>query len=96
MGAFSGNLGAGVYVTDAYSVKHVAKDLVAFVRNGGGVLIGARPGTGFTPTPQQIHLSQFGGNKVSAVAGIYFTERYGQAECLTITPQVPASWKALR
>ncbi|KAA8593794.1 hypothetical protein FQN60_004628 [Etheostoma spectabile] len=39
MGAFSSNLGVGVYVTDAYSVGPDVKDLVAFLKAGGGVLI---------------------------------------------------------
>lgn len=94
VGAFSGTLGADVYVTNAYSVDDIAKDLVAFVRNGGGVLIGGQAWHWFYSHSSANTLIEFGGNKVSAVAGIYFTEHYGQAECLTITPQVPSSWKA--
>uniref|UniRef100_A0A3B4GXP4 TRPM8 channel-associated factor homolog n=1 Tax=Pundamilia nyererei TaxID=303518 RepID=A0A3B4GXP4_9CICH len=39
VGAFSDRLGVGVYVTDAYSVGSDPKDLVAFLKAGGGVLI---------------------------------------------------------
>lgn len=31
---YSGTLGAGVYVSDAYSVNDLAENLVAFVKNG--------------------------------------------------------------
>uniref|UniRef100_A0A3Q2USD0 Peptidase M60 domain-containing protein n=1 Tax=Haplochromis burtoni TaxID=8153 RepID=A0A3Q2USD0_HAPBU len=39
VGAFSDNLGVGVYVTDAYSVGSDSMELVAFLKAGGGVLI---------------------------------------------------------
>lgn len=94
--AFSGTLGADVYVTDAYSVGDFAEDLVAFVKNGGGVLIGGQAWHWSYSHPSANTLIEFEGNKVSAVAGIYFTEHEGQAECVTITPQVPSSWKSLR
>lgn len=96
VGAFSGTLGAGVYVTDAYSVGDFAEDLVAFVKKGGGVLIGGHAWNWFFSHRSANTLVEFEGNKVSAVAGIYFTEHYGQAERVTITPQVPSSWKSLR
>lgn len=93
--AYSSNLGAGVYVTDAYSVDADVKDLVAFMKAGGGVLIGGQAWSWFQTHAKENTLLQFGGNKVSGVAGIYFTERYGEAECLPVYPQVPTSWKAL-
>lgn len=96
MSAFSGTLGADVYVTDAYSVGDFAEDLVAFMKNGGGVLIGGQAWHWSYSHPSANTLIEFEGNKVSAVAGIYFTEHEGQAECVTITPQVPSSWKSLR
>lgn len=94
--AFSDTLGAGVYVTDAYSVDDFAEDLVAFVKNGGGVLIGGHAWYWFYSHRSANTLIEFEGNKVSGVAGIYFTEHCGQAECVTITPQVPSPWKSLR
>lgn len=94
VGGFGGTQRSGVYVTDAYSVNDIAKDLLAFVKNGGGVLIGGQAWHWFYTHSSANTLIEFAGNKVSAVAGIYFTEHYGQAECLTITPQVPSSWKA--
>lgn len=93
--SYSSNLGAGVYVTDAYSVDADVKDLVAFMKAGGGVLIGGQAWSWFQTHAKENTLLQFGGNKVSGVAGIYFTERYGEVECLSVYPQVPTSWKAL-
>ncbi|XP_041796255.1 TRPM8 channel-associated factor homolog [Chelmon rostratus] len=95
VGAFSNNLRVGVYVTDAYSVGADAKDLVAFLKAGGGVLIGGQAWSWAADHPKENTLLQFDGNKVSGVAGIYFSEHYGEAECLPVYPQIPSSWMAV-
>ncbi|KAF1393752.1 hypothetical protein PFLUV_G00019280 [Perca fluviatilis] len=95
VGAFSGNLGLGVYVTDAYSVGAHVKDLVAFLKAGGGVLIAGQAWNWAANHPKENTLLQFEGNKVSGVAGIYFSKRYGKVECLPVCPQIPSSWMAL-
>lgn len=95
VGKFSSNLEAGVYVTDAYSVGADPKDLVAFMKAGGGVLIGGQAWSWYQKHPGANTLQHFDGNKVSGVAGIYFSERYSGAECVPISPQMPYSWKSL-
>ncbi|XP_041796403.1 TRPM8 channel-associated factor homolog [Chelmon rostratus] len=95
VGAFSNNLGVGVYVTDAYSVGADAKDLVAFLKAGGGVLIGGQAWHWAGNHPQENRLLQFPGNKVSGVAGIYFSEHYVKVEILPVPPQIPSSWMTL-
>lgn len=92
---YSSTLASGVYVTDAYSVEAVAKDLVAFVKNGGGLLIGGQAWYWFQDHSKENTLLQFQGNKVSAVAGIYFTERKGKTEILSVCSQVPSPWMTL-
>ncbi|XP_013763482.1 TRPM8 channel-associated factor homolog, partial [Pundamilia nyererei] len=95
VGAFSDRLGVGVYVTDAYSVGSDPKDLVAFLKAGGGVLIAGQAWNWAANHPKENTLHQFDGNKVSGVAGIYFTERYGEAENLPVYPQISSSWMSL-
>ncbi|XP_023256309.1 TRPM8 channel-associated factor 2 [Seriola lalandi dorsalis] len=95
VGAFSNNLEVGVYVTDAYSVGPDQKHLVAFMKAGGGVLIAGQAWSWAADHPKENTLLQFGGNKVSGVAGIYFSEHPGEVECLPVYPQIPSSWMAV-
>ncbi|XP_019748227.1 TRPM8 channel-associated factor homolog [Hippocampus comes] len=90
--AFQRNLNLGVYVTDALSLNTDGKDLVAFLKNGGGVLIGGQAWSWAADHPKENTLLGFGGNKVSAVTGIYFSQHPGEAELLPVYPQIPASW----
>ncbi|KAM9359156.1 uncharacterized protein ABDE67_002310 [Symphorus nematophorus] len=95
VGGFDNNLGVGVYVTDAYSVGADPKDLVAFMKAGGGVLIAGQAWSWAADHPKENTLLVFVGNKVSGVAGIYFSERVGEVECLPVYPQIPSSWMAV-
>uniref|UniRef100_A0A3P8UFE4 Peptidase M60 domain-containing protein n=1 Tax=Amphiprion percula TaxID=161767 RepID=A0A3P8UFE4_AMPPE len=95
VGGFSGRLGAGVYVTNAYSVGADTKELVAFMKAGGGVLIAGQAWSWAGGHPKQNTLLLFGGNKVSGVAGIYFSKHTGDAEYLHVYPQIPTSWKSV-
>ncbi|XP_053176530.1 TRPM8 channel-associated factor homolog isoform X2 [Scomber japonicus] len=95
VGGFSDDLKVGVYVTDAYSVGADAKNLVAFLKAGGGVLIAGQAWSWATDHPKENTLLQFIGNKVSGVAGIYFSEHVGEVECLPVYPQIPSSWMAV-
>ncbi|KAK2912775.1 TRPM8 channel-associated factor homolog [Channa argus] len=90
--AFSNNLGFGVYLTDAYSVGEDPKDLVAFLKAGGGVLIAGQAWSWAEVHPKENTLLRFPGNKVCGVAGIYLSERQCGVECLAIFPQIPSSW----
>ncbi|XP_049917889.1 TRPM8 channel-associated factor homolog [Epinephelus moara] len=94
--AFSDKVGVGVYVTDAYSVGADVKELVAFLKAGGGVLIAGQAWHWASTHPKENTVLQFPGNKVSGVAGIYFSTDYGNAEIIPVHPQIPSSWKALR
>ncbi|KAK9520529.1 hypothetical protein VZT92_020409 [Zoarces viviparus] len=96
VGAFSENREVGVYVTDAYSIGADVKDLVAFLKAGGGVLIGGQAWSWAQQHPKENANLHFPGNKVSAVAGIYFTVHRGEVEILPVHPQIPSSWMALR
>ncbi|XP_030253320.1 TRPM8 channel-associated factor homolog [Sparus aurata] len=95
VGAFSKNLGVGVYVTDAYSVGAHVKDLVAFMKAGGGVLIAGQAWSWAGAHPKENTLLLFDGNKVSSVAGIYFSDHHGEVECLPVYPQIPSSWMSV-
>ncbi|CAN9511095.1 unnamed protein product [Ophioblennius macclurei] len=92
---FSSKLGAGVYVTDAYSVADDAKDLVKFMREGGGVLIAGQAWFWASKHRQSDTLHEFDGNKVADVAGIYFSDHVASKENLPIYPQIPSSWMAM-
>ncbi|MEQ2281071.1 hypothetical protein AMECASPLE_026623, partial [Ameca splendens] len=93
--AFRKNLGVHVYVTDAYQVGAVAEDLVAFMKAGGGVLIGGQAWWWASQNPKQNLILQFPGNKVTGVAGIYFSAKYGKAEKLPLYSEIPSSWKTV-
>ncbi|KAM9732880.1 TRPM8 channel-associated factor homolog [Menidia menidia] len=95
MGAFSKSLKVRAYVTDAYSVDEDSRDLVAFMKAGGGVLIGGQAWHWASTHPGENIILKFPGNKVSGVAGIYFTSVYATAENLPTYPEVPSSWRSL-
>ncbi|XP_029704826.1 TRPM8 channel-associated factor homolog [Takifugu rubripes] len=96
VGGFRSDLGVGVYVTDAYSVAADQKSLVTFMKSGGGILIGGQAWHWSSKNPGVEPLLNFDGNKVSGVAGIYFTEKFSEMETLSISPEVPYSWMSLK
>ncbi|XP_056139070.1 TRPM8 channel-associated factor homolog [Lampris incognitus] len=95
MGSFNEKLGVGVYVTDAYSVGPDVKGLVDYLKAGGGVLIAGQAWSWAEENPKQNVLLGFPGNKVSSVAGIYFSEHHGEVELLPVYAQIPSSWLAV-
>ncbi|KAM4589948.1 TRPM8 channel-associated factor homolog isoform 1-T2 [Fundulus diaphanus] len=95
VGGFSSNLESGVYVTDAYSVGADPKDLVAFMKAGGGVLMAGQAWSWAADHPMENTLHHFDGNKVSGVAGIYFSKNPGEVEHLPVYPRIPSSWMAV-
>ncbi|NXU49069.1 TCAF2 factor, partial [Turnix velox] len=62
----------GVYCMDAYDSTQ-AKDLVDFVKGGGGLLIGGQAWYWASQHGKEKVLFEFPGNQVTSVAGIYFT-----------------------
>ncbi|XP_068601963.1 TRPM8 channel-associated factor homolog [Brachionichthys hirsutus] len=95
VGAFKKHQKFHVYVTNAYSVEEDQKALVAFMKNGGGVLIAGQAWKWAKAHPKKNALLLFEGNKVSGVAGIYFSEHCGKVECLPVHPKIPSSWMAV-
>lgn len=93
--SFSATQGVTVFVSDAYNVGEQAGDLVAFMKAGGGVLLGGQARNWTAHNPNENLILQFPGNKVSGVAGIYFSAQDAKGENLTISPEIPTSWKAL-
>uniref|UniRef100_A0A3Q2ZAV6 TRPM8 channel-associated factor homolog n=1 Tax=Kryptolebias marmoratus TaxID=37003 RepID=A0A3Q2ZAV6_KRYMA len=81
---FSENLRIIVYVSDAYEVGASARDLGAFIKAGGGVLIGGQAWNWAGQNPNENLILQFSGNKVSGVAGIYFSDQYNIDSCSLI------------
>ncbi|XP_046718498.1 TRPM8 channel-associated factor homolog [Silurus meridionalis] len=89
------NVGYAVYVTDAYSVDSCAKDLVAFLKAGGGLLIAGHAWHWAQTNPEENTLLSFPGNKVCSVAGIYFSEIPGECGKCPIPMQIPSNWLAV-
>ncbi|XP_072311755.1 TRPM8 channel-associated factor homolog [Eucyclogobius newberryi] len=96
MSNFSSDQGIAVYVTDAYSVEEKEKDLIEFMKSGGGLLVGGQAWWWASQHPKDNVLLQFGGNKVSGVAGIYFSKDHREGECLGVDSQIPYSWKTVK
>ncbi|XP_066488102.1 TRPM8 channel-associated factor 2 isoform X2 [Tiliqua scincoides] len=69
----------GVYCTDAYSTDTHADNLVHFVKEGGGLLIGGQAWHWASQHGVEKVLFKFPGNLVTSVAGVYFTGK--PAEC---------------
>lgn len=92
VGGFIGNMESGVYVSNAYSVGKDVKDLVAFMKAGGGVLIAGQAWSWAQSHPKENTLLSFDGNKISSLAGIYFSDHYARAEHVPVYPQIPSSW----
>lgn len=95
VGGFSGGPSVGVYVSDAYSIAADAKELVAFLKAGGGVLMAGQAWSWAQTRPKDNVLLLFEGNKVSGVAGIYFTEHRAEVERLPVHPHIPSSWMSV-
>ncbi|XP_062427118.1 TRPM8 channel-associated factor 2 isoform X2 [Rhea pennata] len=62
----------GVYCMDAYDSTH-AKNLIHFVKEGGGLLIGGQAWYWASQHGKEKVLFEFPGNQVTSVAGVYFT-----------------------
>ncbi|KAJ8403758.1 hypothetical protein AAFF_G00346260 [Aldrovandia affinis] len=84
--------GLGVYVTDAYSVGANAKELVAFMKGGGGLLVAGQAWGWAQEHPKENTLLGFLGNKVCSMAGIYFSEHQSELGSFTVPERIPSSW----
>ncbi|XP_052432027.1 TRPM8 channel-associated factor homolog [Carassius gibelio] len=84
--------GLAIYITDAYSVESCAKDLIAFIKAGGGLIIAGQAWSWAEAHPEENTLRNFPGNKVCSVAGIYFSEHQGEVGIFPVPGSIPSSW----
>ncbi|XP_055052019.2 TRPM8 channel-associated factor homolog [Misgurnus anguillicaudatus] len=87
--------GLAVYITDAYSVDACAKDLIAFVKAGGGLIIAGQAWSWAKANPKKDVFLNFPGNMVCSVAGIYFSEHQGELAVIPVPSNIPSSWLAV-
>ncbi|XP_026081861.1 TRPM8 channel-associated factor homolog [Carassius auratus] len=87
--------GLAVYITDAYSVESCAKDLIAFIKAGGGLIIAGQAWHWASTHPQENTIKNFPGNKVCSVAGIYFSEHCGEVGICPVPRNIPSNWIAV-
>ncbi|XP_065136239.1 TRPM8 channel-associated factor homolog [Paramisgurnus dabryanus] len=87
--------GLAVYITDAYSVDACAKNLIDFLKAGGGLIIAGQAWSWAEAHPQENVFLNFPGNKVCSVAGIYFSEHQGELAVIPVPSKIPSSWLAV-
>ncbi|XP_075713740.1 TRPM8 channel-associated factor homolog [Rhinoderma darwinii] len=78
----------GVLCTNGYS-DNQAKEIVSFVKEGGGLLIGAQAWHWAQCHKQDNVLCNFPGNKITSVAGIYFTGQCGEKGNFNVSDNIP-------
>ncbi|XP_020665692.3 TRPM8 channel-associated factor homolog [Pogona vitticeps] len=78
----------GVYCIDAYDDSQ-ADELVRFVKRGGGLLIGGQAWHWSSMHGQEKVLQEFPGNRVTSVAGIYFTGNVGENGVFPVPQNMP-------
>ncbi|XP_066448334.1 uncharacterized protein [Eleutherodactylus coqui] len=66
-----------------------AGEIVSFLREGGGLLIGAQAWHWSNSHAQDNVLLHFPGNKITSVAGVYFTARYGEKGIFNVSDHMP-------
>nr|XP_020753219.1 TRPM8 channel-associated factor 2 [Odocoileus virginianus texanus] len=77
-----------VYCISAYN-DTMAAELIQFVKRGGGLLIGGQAWYWASQHGSDKVLSRFPGNQVTSVAGVYFTDTYGDKGCFKVSKKVP-------
>ncbi|XP_039237550.1 TRPM8 channel-associated factor 2 isoform X2 [Pipra filicauda] len=78
----------GVYCVDAYDSSK-AKDLVGFVKGGGGLLIGGQAWHWASQHGKEKVLFEFPGNQVTSVAGVYFTGNAVEKGIFKVAKKIP-------
>ncbi|KAM5204962.1 TRPM8 channel-associated factor 2-like isoform 1-T2 [Hipposideros larvatus] len=78
----------GVYCISAHSDTLTA-ELIQFVKRGGGLLIGGQAWYWANKYGRDKVLSRFPGNRVTSVAGVYFTDTYGDRGQFKVSKKVP-------
>lgn len=87
--------GLAIYITDAYSVETCAKDLIAFLKAGGGLIIAGQAWSWSYDHPQENTIRNFPGNKVCSVAGIYFSKHPREVGKFPVPRNIPSNWLAV-
>ncbi|XP_027697056.1 TRPM8 channel-associated factor 2-like isoform X2 [Vombatus ursinus] len=78
----------GIYCSNACN-SSLAKEMIPFVKNGGGLLIGGQARYWASQHGRDKVLSSFPGNQVIGVAGVYFTDTCGGTDFLKVSKKVP-------
>ncbi|KAM6437057.1 TRPM8 channel-associated factor 2 [Liasis olivaceus] len=78
----------GVFCRDAYDDVQ-ADDLVQFVKRGGSLLIGGQAWHWSYQHGKEAVLIRFPGNKVTSVAGVYFTANVGENGVFSVPEKIP-------
>ncbi|XP_064500818.1 TRPM8 channel-associated factor 2 isoform X1 [Pseudopipra pipra] len=78
----------GVYCVDTYDSSK-AKDLVGFVKGGGGLLIGGQAWHWASQHGKEKVLFEFPGNQVTSVAGVYFTGNSVEKGIFKVAKKIP-------
>ncbi|XP_062839385.1 TRPM8 channel-associated factor homolog [Anolis carolinensis] len=78
----------GIYCLEAYNDEQ-AKGLVRFVRRGGGLLIGGQAWNWSYKHGKENVLVEFPGNRVTSVAGVYFTADVGENGIFPVPTEMP-------
>ncbi|XP_078514937.1 TRPM8 channel-associated factor homolog [Lissotriton helveticus] len=78
----------GVYCMDAYNANQ-KKELIAFVKNGGGLLIAGQALDWASKNGTETVCFEFPGNQVINVSGIYFTSNGVEGGVLPISKEIP-------
>ncbi|MEE6487062.1 hypothetical protein FKM82_014782 [Ascaphus truei] len=80
----------GVYCTDAFEGSQ-PKELIEFVKTGGGLFIGGTTEIWTAVKGMEDVLQNYPGNKVTGVAGIFFTPKRGTPGIYALTKQMPTT-----
>uniref|UniRef100_A0A8C5PEC3 Peptidase M60 domain-containing protein n=2 Tax=Leptobrachium leishanense TaxID=445787 RepID=A0A8C5PEC3_9ANUR len=82
--------GLGVVCTDGYDDSK-AKELMSFLYEGGGLLVGAQAWYWAYSHANQNVFVDFPGNKIVSVSGIYFHNSYGDRGIYSVSKDIPHS-----
>ncbi|XP_063301993.1 TRPM8 channel-associated factor homolog [Pelobates fuscus] len=80
--------GLGVMCMDGYNDSQ-AKDIISFLQEGGGLLIGAQAWHWSSCNKNKNVLFDFPGNKIISVSGIYFLNKYGEKGKFSVSKDIP-------
>ncbi|XP_072258093.1 TRPM8 channel-associated factor homolog [Pyxicephalus adspersus] len=78
----------GVVCMNGYDDSQ-AKEIITFVKDGGGLLIAAQAWYWSECHREENFLRHFPGNKITSVAGVYFTNKHGERGNFTVSKQMP-------